>query len=305
MPAPPSTAGSAESAPKPLGKVIPLCPLRPMRERAFLCEARHVMTSPLATPRWREAIRLILPKEHGSWSLALEPLMLGLIVAPSAAGGALAFSVLAAFFLRRPLKLWLGGGADPRRPQAFLCVVILAAMGMVGLILAAILAGPARLWPLLLAVPPGAAFVWFDSRGESREAAAEIAGSIAFAAAPAALASLAGWPADAALAVAVVMASRSVPAILTIRAYLRRNKGLPVSIAPALTTSVAAVLASALLARAGLAPWTATVVMILLLVRAGLLLGLARPRLPANRVGIAESVLGGVLVIVLALSWIR
>ena len=40
------------------------------------------MTSSLETPRWREAIRLVLPKEHGSWSLALEPLVLGFIAAP-------------------------------------------------------------------------------------------------------------------------------------------------------------------------------------------------------------------------------
>ncbi len=263
------------------------------------------MTSPPETPRWREAIRLVLPKEHGSWSLALEPLVLGLIAAPSAAGAALSGAVLAGFFLRRPLKLWLGGGADPRRPRAILCVVILAVMAIVGLMLAAILAAPARLWPLLLAVPPGAAFVWFDSRGESRAAAAEFAGSVAFAAIPAALASLAGWPMDAALAVAVAMAGRSVPAVMTIRAYLRRNKGQPVSIAPALTASAAAVLAAVLLAHAGLVPWTATVVMVLLLARAGLLLGPARPRLPATRLGIAESVLGGILVIVLGLSWIR
>jgi hypothetical protein len=147
--------------------------------------------------------------------------------------------------------------------------------------------------------------VWFDSRGGSREAAAEFAGSIAFAAIPAALAALAGWPMDAALAAAVIMAGRSVPAVMTIRAYLRRNKGQPVAIAPAVTASAAAVLAAVLLAHVGLVPWTATTVMALLLVRTGLLLGPALPRLAATRVGIAEAVLGGILVIVLGLSWIR
>jgi hypothetical protein len=268
-------------------------------------DGRHVMIASAKTPRWREMIRLVLPKEHGSWSLALEPLVLGLVAAPSAAGGALEISVLAGFFLRRPLKLWRGGDADPRRPLALLCVVILAVMAVVGLLLAATLAAPARLWPLLLAVPPGAAFVWFDSRGASRETAAEIAGSIAFAVIPMALASLAGWPAEAALAVTAVMAGRSLPTVMTIRAYLRRKKGAIVSSGPALALSGAAVIVVVLLAHTDLAPWAAAVAMMLLLVRAWILLGPVRPQFPATRLGVAESVLGGVLVIVLALSWIR
>ena len=47
---------------------------------------------------------VFLPREHGSWSLALEPLALGLLVVPSAAGAALAAAALAGFFARRPLK---------------------------------------------------------------------------------------------------------------------------------------------------------------------------------------------------------
>ena len=263
------------------------------------------MTSPRETPRWGEAIRLVLPKEHGSWSLTLEPLVLGLIAAPSVAGGALALSVLAGFFLRRPVKRWLGGGADPRRPQALLCVAILVLVAVAGLMLAAMFTAPARLWPLLLAVPPGAAFVWFDSRGASREVAAEFAGSMTFAVVPMALTSLAGWPTKAALAMAAVMAGRSLPAVMTIRAYLRRGKGATVSAAPALALSLAAAIGVVFLARAHLAPWTAPAAMGILLVRAWILLGPVHPRLPATRLGIAESALGGILVIVLALSWIR
>ena len=47
---------------------------------------------------WREAIKLTLPNEHGSWSLALEPLALGLLVAPSAAGAALGLAAACGFF---------------------------------------------------------------------------------------------------------------------------------------------------------------------------------------------------------------
>jgi hypothetical protein len=262
------------------------------------------MTSPPETSRLRETVRLLLPKEHGSWSLALEPLALGLVAAPSAAGGALGAAVLAVFVLRRPLKLLLGG-TDPRRSLAFLCAVVLGAVALSCLLLAATLVAPAQLWPLLLAVPPGTAFVWFESRGESRAAAAELAGAIAFSVIPAACATLAGWTPAAALALAGVMAGRFVPTVMTIRAYLRRNKGQAVSAGPPLAASTAAVIVAVLLARAGQAPWMATAVMVVLLVRACVLLGPFQPRVAASRVGVSESVLGGVLVIVLALIWNR
>jgi hypothetical protein len=262
------------------------------------------MTSPSETSRLREMVRLLLPKEHGSWSLALEPLVLGLVAAQSAAGDALGAAVLAGFLLRRPLKLLLGG-VDPRRSPAFFCAVVLGAVALSCLLLAATLVASAQLWPLLLAVPPGAAFVWFESRGESRAAAAELAGAIAFSVIPAACATLAGWTPAAALALAVIMAGRFVPTVMTIRAYLRRNKGQAVSAGPALAASTAAVMVAMLLAHAGLAPWTATAVMVLLLARAWVLLGPLQPRVAASRVGVAESALGGVLVIVLALSWNR
>jgi hypothetical protein len=220
------------------------------------------------------------------------------------AGVALGTAVLAGFFLRRPVKLLLGS-ADPRRSLAFVCMVVLSAVGLSCLLLAATLTASAQLWPLLFAVPPSAAFVWFESRGESRVAAAELAGAIAFSVIPAALASLAGWRPAAALALAVIMAGRFLPTVMTIRAYLRRNKGQAVSAGPALAASTAAVMVAVLLACAGLAPWTATAVMVLLLVRTWVLLGPLQPRAAASRVGVAESILGGILVIVLALSWNR
>jgi hypothetical protein len=172
-----------------------------------------------------------------------------------------------------------------------------------GLVAAVLAAGPTRLWPLLLAAPPGMMFLWLDSRGESRAAAAEIAGAAAFAAMPAALAAAAGWPAMRAVALAIVMACRSVPTVMTIRAFLRRRKGVAVAVGPALIASAAAIVATGFLSWADLAPWIAPVVMGLLLGRAGFLLGRPQLGVSATRVGIAESAVGGILVLVLALSW--
>ena len=62
---------------------------------------------------------IVVPKERGGWSLALEPVVLGLAAAPSAAGLPLAGAVLAGFLARRPLKLAVTlPAADPRRGTA-------------------------------------------------------------------------------------------------------------------------------------------------------------------------------------------
>ncbi len=249
------------------------------------------------------ALKVFLPREHGGWSLALEPLALGLIAAPSRAGAALGIAVLSGFFLRRPLKLLLGGEPDPRRGLAAGCAASFAGLGTAGLALAVAWSAPVRLWPLLLALPSGAAFLWFDSRNEAREEAAELAGVSAFAVVPAAVAAVAGWTAVPALALAAVMACRSVPTVMTVRAFLRRTKGASVSAVPALVASVLAVGAGVLLARDGLAPWFAVVMTGLLLLRTCWLLGPFRPRLRATRLGIAEAAFGGALVIALALLW--
>jgi hypothetical protein len=159
------------------------------------------------------------------------------------------------------------------------------------------------LWPLTLAGPAGVAFVWWDARGEGREGAAEVAGASAFAVVPAMVALAAAWRLVPALALAVIMAGRSVPAVMTIRAYLRQIKGQSVSAIPALVTSAAAVAAAVLLVRLHLAPWAAALMSALMLVRAVVLLSPTRPRINASRVGLAEAILGGILIVGVALSW--
>ena len=58
---------------------------------------------------WRP---VVIPAEHGGWGFMLEPVLLGLLVAPSPAAGLFALATIAAFLLRHPLKLTL---ADRRR----------------------------------------------------------------------------------------------------------------------------------------------------------------------------------------------
>jgi len=49
-----------------------------------------------------------LPAEHGGWALIVEPIALGLLVAPSLTGLFIGAGALASFLVRHPLKLAVG-----------------------------------------------------------------------------------------------------------------------------------------------------------------------------------------------------
>ncbi len=247
---------------------------------------------------------LLLPKEHGSWSLAFEPVALGLLVAPSWAGAALALAATAGFFLRRPLKLAVTlPSDDPRRAAARPWVAVLLLAAVTGLAGAARLGAFAALWPLLLAAPCGLLFVWFDLRQGMREAEAELAGSAAFAVLTAAFATLAGWSGAAALALAAVMLARSVPTVVTVRTFLRLGKGRPASPWPAFTATAGALALITALAHRELVPVAAIIVAAALTLRTAWLVTALRPAWPAKRVGILEAALGVVMLATLAIAY--
>ena len=250
----------------------------------------------------RAAIQLTLPKEHGSWSLALEPVAFGLLVAPSAAGAALAVAAVSGFFLRRPIKLALSARQDARQPLAILCMAVLVFAALSGLFLAARFGASGGLWPLLPAVLAGGVFAWCDDRNAAREGAAEVAGAVTFGILPAAFGALAGWNVAASLALAAVMLVRSVPTVLTVRTCLRVLKGQAFSIAPAVAAAAAGIFLAVWLMAMRLAPWTAVVFALVFGVRTASLL-LWRPRLAPKTIGITEAFLGVLMVLVLALTW--
>jgi YwiC-like protein len=258
----------------------------------------------LATERFngREAMRLILPKEHGSWSLALEPLAFGLLAATSPAGFALALAAVAGFFLRRPLKIIFREPANGRRELALACGFILGLIALAGALVAMEWAGPMKLWPLVPAMGAGLAFVWFDSRNEGREGAAEVAGAIAFGMLPAAFGSLAGLDAPRALALAAIMLMRSVPTVLLVRTCLRLKKGHPTSAMPAIIAATLAAAFAGWLIWIHLAPWPAILFAIIFLGRTLWLLA-RRQNFSAKTIGITEMALGIAMVLSLGIVW--
>lgn len=249
---------------------------------------------------WRDVIR---PKEHGSWSLALEPIALGLLVAPSWAGASLAVALVAGFFARRPLRLAAKEPARERRRIAGEALAACALPALAGFAGAVVLGGTGWVAWLVPVVAAGAGFLYFDLRGEGREEVAELIGAGAFALVPSALAVLGGFPAEAAVTLALLMLGRAVPSVAAVRAHLRATKTGTRRDGFALGSALVAVVVALWVARRGVAPGFAVIAAGVFAVRAIALLVIVRPSWRASRIGMIEAVLGLAFVLGLALAW--
>lgn len=251
---------------------------------------------------WRDCVR---PQEHGSWSLAFEPLVVALLVAPSRPGALLAVALAAGFFCRRPLRLLARERQAERRGIAGRAVGVCSAVGLTAFAAVLLTSGPAWFAWMIPSAVAGVAFAGFDCRGAGREGGAEIAGAVAFAVTPAAFGQLAGWTSAEAAALALVVLGRSVPAVMMVRAFLRAAKTGVRSDGPALVTTALAVVAAAGLFERGLVPFFAYAAMIGFAVRTLALLVIVRPELRARTLGMIEGGLGLAFVLGLALTWSR
>ena len=246
------------------------------------------------------------PREHGGWSLALEPVALGILAAPSWPGVALGAAVLAAFLARRPLQIVTGVSRqsdDPEKLTARHTLLFLALVAVALVVVTAGFAGPRALWPLGLALPPAALFLWLDAQGEARAAAAELAGTVAFALLPAAFVSLHPGRPAAALALSAVMAARSLPTVLALRVFLRRRKGQPIRVWVPMGAAAFTVAATIALASQQRAPWLAPAFAFVFFLRTLWLFGPRPPALRATRLGMLEAALGAAFVIAVGLTW--
>ncbi len=260
-------------------------------------------TSPERGGKGAQWWNAIAPREHGSWSLAFEPLVFGLIAAPSVAGAGLAVAVVAAFLARRPLRSICRAAEAKERAPVVGPLVALGALAIVAFGGAVWVGGTAWLGWLLPTAAAGAVFLYFDLQAAGREGVAEVAGAGAFAWVPAAMAAAAGWESAAAGALAVVMLGRAVPTVLAVRAYLRAAKTGDDQSGAAIATSVGALVVGVALVRRGLAPTAAAGLLALLALRTGGLLVWPRPVWRARTLGMIETVLGIAFVLGAGLAW--
>lgn len=259
----------------------------------------------------RAMIRSVaLPAEKGSYSLVSEPLVLGLVAAPSWAGLALAVAAVGMFLFNRPLKVAL---ADRRRGRSYertalarRFLLVYAAVVAAGFVVAFALGGWRPFVPLAVAAPLLGLFAVYDQR-PGRSWQAELAAPVAFAAIVAAIAVADGWAWTPALALWGFMVARAVPAVLFIRARLRLDKGRPAAPGegtPAVILShVAALLAVAALVWAAWLPWTAVLAAAILLARAVWGLSPWRGHFSAVALGFLETGFGLLAVLLVALAY--
>lgn len=234
---------------------------------------------------------LALPNEHGGWGFLCEPIVLGLLVAPSWRGALLAVAAVFVFLARHPLKLALQDAVRGRSyPRTAWCRGIAAAYLFIAAIALTGAFTPRILIPLAFAAPLAIIQVVYDARNRSRELLPEISGAMAMASVAAAIAIGGGMLSVIAYGLAGILIARFVPAIVYVRALLGR---VPKWIAVALhIVAVAAI--------AAYAPPLAIVAMIVLLIRA--IWGVTHESPRAKTIGWREIVYGAVTVVLVFMS---
>lgn len=239
-----------------------------------------------------------VPTEHGGWSLTLEPVVLGLVVAWSWPGLALGGAALGAFLIRSPLKLvlvdlwrrrWLPRTAMAAKVVAVELTVLAALLALV-----TDSSGFSFWVPITFAVPLVALEMWYDMRSRSRRLLPELAGAIGIGASAAAIAIVGAESGTVAAGLWSALAVRSVAAIPYVRHQVLRTKAAPTSRRHSDAAQVIAVAGALVSAALGLVPVAVPAVITLLA-----LLNVAAVRLPPRRVAVLgiEQVLSGVAVV--------
>jgi hypothetical protein len=258
-------------------------------------------TGSTVMPRLRP---IALPAEHGGWGFTLEPVLLGLLIAPSLAGLLLGVAAVAAFSLDQPLRVALKDRLrqmdTPRTMWAERFVLLYGGiMLLAGL--GAWSSATHPFWLPLIAGLPLAVWHFVGSFSRDRRTfAVELSGALAFAfLAPTIISATQGftWPL---LALWGVLAIRDVTSILYVRGILRQQRGEAVDRAAILAVHAGGVLLALVLAQwVGLG---AVLAVALLMIRSVWGLTLRKRTLRASIVGFIEIGLG-VLVAVLTAIW--
>lgn len=253
--------------------------------------------------RPRSTLRTVaVPVEHGGWGLTLEPVALGLLLAPSVAGFCIAAAALLAFVARTPLKVLL---VDAHRGRLLdrtrVARLVLAGEGAVlaGLVAVPVLIAPPGFWvPVVVVGPLLAAELWFDMRSRGRRLVPELAGAMGIGGVAALIVLAGGGDGHLAVAAWLILAARAVTAIVTVRDQVGRLHGRPGHPLPLVAADIVA-LAMAGLAVAVDGPVAAGAGAILAAIVVQRVLGRRRtPR--AVVLGLRQSALGLAVVVVTA-----
>jgi hypothetical protein len=253
--------------------------------------------------RERAAWRAVtLPAEHGGWGLTAEPALLGLLVAPSWAGAALAVAAFVAFVVRTPLKLVLVDRWRHRRLPRSRLATRIAAVELVILLALAVVAASRAGWewlvPIAVAAPLVGVELWFDMRSHGRRLIPELCGAVGIAAVAASVALAGGASARLAVALWLVLVARSIVAIPFVRVQIARlHHGFArVSVSDRAQLVGAAVAVTAVVVDPAVAAGALAVAALLV----AQVIWVRRPPVPAKVLGLRQLVLGLAIVAITA-----
>jgi 4-hydroxybenzoate polyprenyltransferase len=261
-----------------------------------------------------------LPPEHGGWGLLFEPILAGMVAAPSWSGLLVAAAAVAVFLARQPIKIVLtdraAGRRVPRTRHALWFSGGYLAIAGASAGLALRLTGPSILIPVACAAPLALVQLAHDARNRSRGLLPELCGAAALAVTASAVAVASQWDLAPALGLWAVASARTLPAMVTVRTRVLRlhadaRVGRPSTDAPAgehtsaalpLVAHAAAMSTVLVLQAAGLVPRGVITVLAVLAARAGFTLRASAPRVRAQQIGIEELVIG--LLASVLLGWL-
>jgi hypothetical protein len=251
-----------------------------------------------------------LPTEHGGWGFLAEPILLGLLVAPSWAGLLLSLAAVAVFLLHQPLKYAIKDHLKGRRVSRTVWAerfsLIYAAVAAVSFGAVLLTQPELFLVPLLIGGAIGTIQLSYDARNKSRNLIPEVAGALALGAAAPAIALVGGWTLLPALLLWLVLAFRAMSSILYVRARLRLEYGRPYQAAPVYALHGLALLVLGGLVVSGVLHWLILLPFIFLTGRAAYGLSAYRRQVKAKVVGFSELGYGLVTVLIVAvgMGWV-
>ncbi|GAB4571165.1 MAG: hypothetical protein Kow0077_07140 [Anaerolineae bacterium] len=261
-----------------------------------------------ATAQRRTTTRSVaLPAEHGGWGFLLEPLLLGLLLAPSWAGLAIAFATVSLFLARQPLKVLILDYRRKRRfnrtaaAERFSALYLMLALA--GAVCAFWLAGAQVFLPALVALPFAAIMLFYDAQSNSRHWLPELSGPVALSASASMIAHAGGWALLPALGLMLLLATRALPSIVYVRARLRIAKNKPASRHLAVGAHLVGALFALIFALSGQWPWLTAGMHLILIGRMFYSLYVQRPDIPAKVIGFQELGLGILMVVLTALGF--
>ncbi len=248
-----------------------------------------------------------LPAEHGGWGFLIEPIVLGLILAPTNPGILLAFAAFGMFLAHQPLKIAIKDYRKERRTlrtqwaERFALMYI--GIAVVSFFFVFYISDSQFMIPLLIALPFAFVQAYFDFQNRSRHVIAEMSGTIAIAAIAPILLLLDDWAFDKAMLVWLVLLGRNIPSILYVRVRLRLERAKEPSLTPAWLSHIVALVIITGLSLAGYVPLGAIGAIMVLTGRA--LWGVSHYRKPVKpvQVGVGEIIFGLLYVLIIGIAY--